>query len=84
MESSSLVRRVLASLELRRDHSTDYRAAFSSVKGRSTTDRVALSLDSVFFCFAIKVACLGTSRSQEKNHMLEAVKKERVPSRSTS
>jgi hypothetical protein len=62
----------------------DCRAAFSSTKTRSAADQAAFSSDSVFFNSAIKVANPETSRSQERNHKLEAVKEERVPSRSAS
>jgi hypothetical protein len=78
--SSSFVRRVLASLELRRDCSADCRVAFSSAKDRSAADQVAFSSDNVFFSSTIEATNLEMSRSQKGNHSLEEVKEERVPS----
>jgi hypothetical protein len=85
VESSSLDIRVLASLKLRMDCSTLCRAAFSSAKARLAVDRVVFSLDNAFFSSAIKATNPETSRSQKKkNHRIEVVKEERVPSRSAS
>jgi hypothetical protein len=84
VESSSLARRALASLEFRRDYLVACRAAFSLAKAQSVADRAAFSLDGAFFNSAVKAINPETSRSQEKNHRLEAVKEERVPSRSAS
>jgi hypothetical protein len=84
VESSSLARRVLASLELKRDYSVAYRAGFSSGKAKSTADQAAFSLDNALFSSAANDANSETTQNQEKNHRLEAVKEERVPYRSAS
>jgi hypothetical protein len=84
VESSSLARRVLASLEQRKDCSEICQTMFSSANTRSAADRAAFSLDNAFFSSAIKATNPKTSLSQEKNHRIEAVKEERVPSQPTS
>jgi hypothetical protein len=60
-ESRSLARRVLASLELKRDYSIVCGAAYSSTKARSTADRAAFSSDNAFFRSIIKAASPETS-----------------------
>jgi hypothetical protein len=79
VESSSLARRVLASLELRRDYLAVCRAAYSLAKARSAVDRAAFSSDSDFFSSVTEAANSETSQSQEKNHRLEAVKERGYP-----
>jgi hypothetical protein len=63
VESISLARRALASLEFRRNYSAACRAAFSSAKAQSVADRVAFSLDNTFFISAVKAANPETSQS---------------------
>jgi hypothetical protein len=81
---SSLARRVLASMALWRDCLTYYWPAYSSAKARSAVDQAAFSSNSIFFNSSIKAANPETSQSQERYHRLEAVKEERVSSRSAS
>jgi hypothetical protein len=56
----------------------------SLAKARLVADQIAFSSDSIFLNSAIKAANLETLQSQERNHRLEAMKEERIPSRSAS
>jgi hypothetical protein len=60
VESSSLAKRVLASLELRRDYLAACQAAFSSAKARLVADWAAFSLNNTFFYSTVTAAKLET------------------------